>query len=170
MSENGRPHFPFACLGCVTCFGKGITNLLSFYTQTPSILAYYAHKSEGGNMGALPASTAEQGHCPSALVVTAVLPLLLPSRKFVLHLALEEALNKTRHMWAVQKKSSSRGFVWSFLFHSPAFLDCPLTGVLPCISKLPTIPGRIKQVEGVSVFLPGEHGPLHCDCNTIFPL
>lgn len=25
---------------------------------------------------------------------------------------------------------------------------------------------RLKE----SVFLPGEHGPLHCDCNTIFPL
>lgn len=43
-------------------------------------------------------------------------------------------------------------------------------GVLPCPFQLPKIPGRIKQVEGGSVFLPGEHGPLHRDCNTIFPL
>lgn len=32
------------------------------------------------------------------------------------------------------------------------------------------ISGRIKQVEGRTVFLLQEHGPLHCDCNTIHPL
>lgn len=45
-----------------------------------------------------------------------------------------------------------------------------LNWALPCLSKLLKIPRCIKQVEGGSVFLPGEHGPLHRGCNTIFPL
>lgn len=60
--------------------------------------------------------------------------------------------------------------VRGFLSHRPTFLDHPLTGVLPWSSQLPETPRRIQQVERDAVLLPGEHGPLHRDCNTISPL
>lgn len=103
-----------------------------------------------------------------------MLLLPLPFWKSVHTWPWKQLSNRTRHTWIGEKRSSWKGF-GAFLFHvvqlhSPAFLDHSLHGVLPCIFQLPKMPGCIKQVEGGSVFLLGEHGPLHRDCNTIFPL
>ena len=140
-------------------------------TQTPSILACDAHKSRRGSTdGTQAPSLLPQ---PSRVIAeTLRWPRLCCGccshhGSCVLHLALKAILSRTRRTWAVEKKSSQRGFVRGFLFHSPTFLDHPLTGGLPCISQPPQIPDASNRLKK-TVFLPGEHGPLHHDCNTIF--
>lgn len=65
------------------------------------------------------------------------------------------------------KEEPQRGSVWGFLRHRPTFLDHPRTcPVSPSSLRHPDTSNTLKE----TVFLPGEHGPLHHDCNTIFPL
>lgn len=95
--------------------------------------------------------------------------LLLPSRKFVMHLALKAALRRTRHMWTIEKKRSQRGFVWGFLFTALLFWSILLTASRPvALSSLRYLEASDRLKE--AVFLPRERGPLHRNCNTISPL